>query len=227
MQNGCGTWKEYPQIEYFSHSNWGLFQHIHHLKAATFPRLAEVQVLLRCQLGIAPEPQTWHHLLRPCEISGCSIWGIRGLSGRCCPARKHPRGPSAKAVLERSLAGNARGASHSPCRTARWWGDKQPRCSQTGSPRFCLYPAASRWPVFWFSNAYGTAKSREHLSDDAKSPACDVLHWNVLIGFLSYWSLLQHWPLLSEYKYWKDKNPNPNNTKVRQLLGKIISPWYL
>lgn len=97
MQNGCGTWKEYPQIEYFSHSNWGLFQHIHHLKAATFPRLAEVQVLLRCQLGIAPEPQTWHHLLHPCEISGCSIWGIRGLSGRCCPARKHPRGPSAKA----------------------------------------------------------------------------------------------------------------------------------
>lgn len=150
-------------------------------------------------------------------------WSVRTM----LPCKKTPQGIISQSVLERSLAGNARGASHSPCRTARWWGDKQPRCSQTGSPRSCLYPAASRWPAFWFSNAYGTAKSREHLSDDAKSPACDVLRWNIFVGFLSYWSLLQHWPLLSEYKYWKDKNPNPNNTKVRQLLGKIISPWYL
>lgn len=160
-------------------SNVGLFQYIHHLKAITFPRLAEVQALLHCQLGTVPEPRIWRHPLHPCETSECLKWRIRSLSGQCYPAST-PQGTISKGHAHCLLTEDILRGLYSPCRRAQWSGDKQLHRFQTGSPQFCLYPAVLHWQVFWSLNAYGTVNNRENV--------CEMMQTDLLVTFYRFYS---------------------------------------
>lgn len=154
-------------------------------------------MLLHCQLGIVPELQIWHHLLHPCETSECLKWDIRGLSGLCYPASTPQRALS-KGCAQVFTSRAPLAALHSPCRTARWSGDKQLHCFQTGSPQFCLFPAVSHWPVFWSSGAYGTANSRENSCEKMQTHLLVTFSINTHLLFcFSCQPLQQHWLLLN------------------------------